>query len=392
MRNHLQVTFNLEHLSCYDEADGWGDAEPYMWTVYFMIDGTTCRLNDALKLEGTATIFTTPGSHGDLNNTDVDAGDSVPVPAAIGLQTMTMAPIPVPQAVKNAGIDDVPAVAGCIVILMEEDNVTDDGAEAGHQALNQAVQNALNSLIPTLGISHQDVTDADIDALTQQIESKISDAIENEQNFFENIWSWFNKDDHIGTKVWKFNGDQLLQTNPTELRQRWTGSDGDWELFGSVSTVEIPTCPADVVRAILDALFGHQASHNMTMDAMYSFRDKEMEEMPGLHHWWNLVSRNSHFLWQGHQHKEFNESIVTLFKDLPSIFVAIDAPMSDHYFDHVMTIVKHISEMNEKHAGSKEDMKNLTAILQHLRGKTPREMMEVLARVHPEHATHSKGK
>lgn len=83
-------------------------------------------------LEGSATIFTTPGSHGNLGDTDVDEGDTIPIPPAIGFQQMTLTPIPVPDFVKQLGTDDVTAIAGCIVVLMEEDNVSDDGAEAGH--------------------------------------------------------------------------------------------------------------------------------------------------------------------------------------------------------------------------------------------------------------------
>ncbi|MCR6639835.1 MAG: hypothetical protein NVV82_12870 [Sporocytophaga sp.] len=56
-RNNLKVKFHFDRLHCHDEAGGWGNAEPYMWTVFFKMDGTTCRLNDSLLLEGTATIF-----------------------------------------------------------------------------------------------------------------------------------------------------------------------------------------------------------------------------------------------------------------------------------------------------------------------------------------------
>lgn len=185
MRSKLNVTFKLDKLHCYDEADGLGNAEPYIWTIFFKIDGTTCWLNESLMLQGTATVFATPGSHGNLKNTDVNAGDTVPIPATIGYQNMILTPIPVPDSVKKLGTNDIPAFAGCIVVLMEQDNVTDKGAESGHQALNLAIKDALNSIIPTLGFTKQGINDADIKSLSDKVQSRAEDAVKNQQNLFE---------------------------------------------------------------------------------------------------------------------------------------------------------------------------------------------------------------
>jgi len=263
MRSKLNVTFKLDRLHCYDEADGPGNAEPYMWTIFFKIDGTTCRLNESLKLEGIATVLTTPGSHGNLKNTDVDAGDTVPIPATIGYQNMMLLPIPVPDSLKKLGTDDIPAFAGCIVVLLEQDNVTDKGAESGHQALNSAIKSALNSIIPTLGFTKQEITDADIKNLSDKVQSCVENAVKNEQSLFENIWSWLNSDDTIGFRVWKFSGDDLLINNPTVFHQRWQKvwhpgkipvlpgyweDNGDWELFGSIDSAAIPIDPIGVIK------------------------------------------------------------------------------------------------------------------------------------------------
>jgi hypothetical protein len=83
-RDLLRVWMKLGHIHCYDEGDGWGDAEAYLWTVYFKIDGDGVALTDDLKLSGTAPVVTTPGSHGNLGTSDVNAGDDVPILSAIG--------------------------------------------------------------------------------------------------------------------------------------------------------------------------------------------------------------------------------------------------------------------------------------------------------------------
>lgn len=235
-RNNLKVKFHFDRLHCHDEAGGWGNAEPYMWTVFFKMDGTTCRLNDSLLLEGTATIFSTPGSHGNLADSDVDVGDTIPIPSAVGLNEMTLTPIPVPDTIKKTGTGDIPALAGCFVVLMEDDTISADEATVIHKALYEGIQQVLNNVIPTL--EFKNISQEEIKNLTVMMQNKVGGAIQNQQNFLEDLSSLINGDNIIGTAVFKFSGDQLLKQNSTSLNERWTNNNGDWELLGSVNTVE----------------------------------------------------------------------------------------------------------------------------------------------------------
>lgn len=185
-RDTLQVSLRLERVRCFDEGDGWGDSEPYLWTVFFKVDGASVVLSDALMLSGTGTIMTTPGSHGNLGDTDVGAGDDLAIPSAIGAFETVLRPISVPSFVQGV-IADVGGVVGVACVLMEEDNVTDDGAEAGHQALNLAVESAINAMIPTLGVSNQELSDDAIAAAMSGIPDQVTSAIREQQNVFENI-------------------------------------------------------------------------------------------------------------------------------------------------------------------------------------------------------------
>src|SRR3954454_13449038 len=97
-RDLLRVAIDLERIHCYDEGDGWGNAEPYLWTVFFKVDGDSVALTEGLTLTGHATVSGTPGSHGNLGDTDVDEGDDVPIPSAIGQWDTLMKPIPVPDS------------------------------------------------------------------------------------------------------------------------------------------------------------------------------------------------------------------------------------------------------------------------------------------------------
>jgi len=285
-RDVLRVNFNLDRIACYDEGDGWGNAEPYLWTVFFKIDGSSVHLTDGLRLSGTATVETTPGSHGNLGTTDVDAGDVVPIPNSIGTWSPLLTPIPVPDAVKPF-IDDLSGVGGVVCVLMEEDNVSDDGANAGHAALNSAIQAALDDVIATRTFANQDITPADIDAYLGAVSNAIKGAIQNQQSFFENLWSFINPDDQIGSHVWFFKHDDLASGSPIAFSQRWE-NEGDWELFGSVNaTVACPAAAVAVLGEIFRSIFQKAES------GMRTFRDREFSKNPGLAAWWQLAERNT---------------------------------------------------------------------------------------------------
>jgi hypothetical protein len=263
---------------------------------------------------------------------------------------------------------------------MEEDNVSDDGADAGHRALNDAVQNALDGIIPTLGVSHRAVTDDDINQLTGQIQSKVEDAIKNEQNVFENIWSWLNPDDTIGTKVWQFSGDDLLSANPVALQQRWTNDNGDWELFGEINTAEM--CPASVVQALLDALFGNGASGTST-NALHEFREKEMYQYKGLGDWWSLAQRNTPYLKKALlTDKETANAAFNFFKAVPQILKEKNKPVSDEHFRCAMQVLNQIAKIANNRDSRKDISRSIDA-LGMLRGKLLSQVFETLSSVKP---------
>lgn len=315
-RNTLNIRFDVDRLHCRDEGDGWGSAEPYLWTVFFKVDGSTVSVSPALNLTGNAVIRTTPGSHGNLGDTDVDEGDVLTVPAAIGEWDTDLRPIPVPPPF-DAVQPDVGGVIGVVCVLMEEDNVSDSGAEAGHQALNNGVRDAVNQIVATRTVTNQDVTDAELAGFESQITSAVSSAIQNQQNFFENIWSWLNADDSIGFKVFLFKHDDLASAGTIDFSQRFR-SEGDWELSGTVTATAV--CPVNIfdilfarrsvdadvsdaamardemverVPAAAELADARPAATKFDIDSLRKFRDGPYREMPGLADWWRLAERNT---------------------------------------------------------------------------------------------------
>lgn len=119
---------------------------------------------------------------------------------------------------------------------MEDDTISADEATVIHKALYEGIQQVLNNVIPTL--EFKNITQEEIKNLTVMIQNKVGGAIQNQQNFLKDLSSLINGDNIIGTAVFKFSGDQLLKQNSTSLNERWTNNNGDWELLGSVNTVE----------------------------------------------------------------------------------------------------------------------------------------------------------
>ena len=215
----LQTLVSLDHLHCHDEADGAGSGEPYLWTAFFKVDGEsvvldlveddradeTKTINDVF-LRGVCTLAASPGSHGNLPNHDVDAGEDVPVPAALGELRFEMAPIPVTsraQAVAKDLLNGATTVSGgavgAVVALLEENLVTDDAAEVGHAVFNDTLVAGINEIVPTLEVSQQFTpTRERIAALKSRVTAAVTAAIADAS---DNVGAWLDRDLTIGAEL-----------------------------------------------------------------------------------------------------------------------------------------------------------------------------------------------
>jgi hypothetical protein len=227
------VIFDLTNLHCYDEGDSLGSAEPYLWTVFFKIDGDTVHVDRTFTLQGTATVVATTGNHGDLGPGGVDAGDDVLIPPSLGHFETTLKPIPLD--VPIAGMTDFPGTVGCIVVLLEQDSTPDSAVTAGRAALTTAVQSALDAMIPTLDAGHTAPTQAEIDAMTEQIGRAVEDAISDEVSVRDWLGALGNMDDKIGSAALRYSQTDVNAAifGGIAIEQEWE-NEGDWKITGRV--------------------------------------------------------------------------------------------------------------------------------------------------------------
>jgi hypothetical protein len=229
----LDVKLRLTNLHCFEEGDSVGSAEPFLWTVFFKIDGDTTVVNDRNALQGTATVVGTPGNHRNLPNHDVDPGEDVAIPAVIGEFATRLRPIPL--VVPIGETTEVGGAVGVITVLMEQDNTSNSAVAAGHRVLDRAVRDALNALIPTLNAGNQEVSEEQIEEMKERIGSAVKAAIEDQVSAGEWLRGFGNMDDEIGSEVFRFSHTELAERGIGGIPfQRRFRNHGDWELSGRI--------------------------------------------------------------------------------------------------------------------------------------------------------------
>ncbi len=394
-RPQMRWLINLNPLDCHDEGDGIGDAEPYLWTIFFKCDGSTLAVSDAGKIEGSALTFPTPGSHGNLNRDDVGAGDTVFIPSVLGSFNDSVIPIPVAPAIQPLlGQEDLPGFFGVVVVLMEEDNVTDAGAEAGHQALNAAVQSAIDQVLQSLGAGHTVITPEDIASVTAGIDDKVSNAISEEQSVFQNIWSWLNADDQIGNQTFVFNQDQFVTPEQPNQRigtlgfsQRWR-NEGDWEIHGAMALTE--PCVVTSLASVLagkgsgsDYRGANPEKFSRGLLAMRAFRDRYFLRYDGLQGWWNLAARNSpQVAYLTMRDSAMRKSAGVMFKEIEGVLGNLDAPLPKDFRDNAQRAVSLARKSGFRRL--RIDASQADAILKQLKpGSTGQDALKLFAKVSP---------
>lgn len=251
--NPLKVRLRLQNVHCFDEGDAAGNAEPYLWTVFFKIDGDTVVVDRNFTLKGKATVVTTSGDHGDLA-TNVDAGDDLPISRQLGEFRTVLQPIPIENFSETIG-----GTIGCVAVLLEEDNTPNEAIAQGHRALNDALQRELDNLISTLSIKKKDVSPEEVAAINNRIDEAVTRAVTEEVS----VWEWLggggDMDDTLGAGIFRFSYSDLQESSPTGRRFSERMSRGDNLLARHLGALAVPVVgPAlSAVSLFEDAVAGN---------------------------------------------------------------------------------------------------------------------------------------
>jgi len=242
----LQVTIQIEELICHKQGrmKGWRKTAPYLWNIFFKICNPHIKVTQKFKLYGNAKFHFSEGSHGNLNTSHMEAGQVASVPAEVGEWTASLGYIDIPFFNY-----ETPGVIGVVTALMEQHNVSNRGAEAGHRSLNDYVKNSMNGALNDFDIAKINVKDiegsikeyfeSELNKFTQGIEQQVGGAVIKAQNIVQNIWSLLDKDELIGYKIWHFNSEDIIE-NGYEIPLSQTFSSfahGEWEIKGNMKAL-----------------------------------------------------------------------------------------------------------------------------------------------------------
>ncbi len=242
MLETLSLKIKFQELECVEYPKGV--SKPYLWMVQFKADGSCIKITDKFLLEGKADFQFSHGSHGNLATPTLTAGYKTAIPKSVGEWQIQLKPLRVPYFEQN-----LPATFGVLAVLLEENNVSDQGAEAGHTALNKEVVKAVGEVIKSFDPKQIKLDDIEssmktffeskIEPYTKSIPQKVINAIQEGQNIFQNIWSLVKKDEFIGVHVWTHtHSDFSKNKKQLLLEHTWkTKNLGAWKIRGTVEKV-----------------------------------------------------------------------------------------------------------------------------------------------------------
>lgn len=263
----LHLKTRLIDLFCVDEADGPGDAEPYLWPVFFKIDGDSYAV-DSTGLIGFPTIqgvvgdrrpdgtHKPGGGHNNVGNHDVGEGEDVPIPQAVGEWITALKPIPVndPNFRLVLG-EDLPGIAGVVVVLMEEDGWPNDVATTGYKALVDAVHLGVLKVTESFQHAAAAPTQEEINNAVKQVEDLAAKMVRGAILDFLSGGQigWYgsvgNNDDQIGTETFTINQDNLANLQQIGFFRNWDGDEsdgaGNWSLSGAFINLDFVPRPPD---------------------------------------------------------------------------------------------------------------------------------------------------
>jgi hypothetical protein len=288
------------------------EVSPYLWTIFFTVDGATVRLAESGYLVGVGNVYPTHGKHGNLGTWSMNPLQSVGIPDAFGFWSSELLPIPVDPSVQaildaikssNPGQDlDPHAVFGFLALLLHDGgHVPPQAVDAGRDALALGLKSFIDAqLNETLGIAQPSISAATIKRTQKDIQDAVVNAMLDSMSVWEKAWAISGRDEFIASWVRIYNAAQSsVDLNDMFSSQKF----GTWALEGSVTIAD--SCPAEAIANIVNTDLAAAASSRVErskrqpnprsgLEAMRRFRDEGgLVSYPGLIEWWRKARENT---------------------------------------------------------------------------------------------------
>lgn len=237
-----RLSVNFDKLICHQAGSKTTSiAQPYMWCVFFKVDGESVVISDQFKLAGQAGVHFSHGSHHNLGQVIVEKGTTINIPPAVGQWNTDLFPMKLPYFEQ-----DFPATIGLTCILLKQGNVSHKAIEAGHQKLNEFVMHTIEKSVADFDPRQIDVYhlessvksyfERSVSHVSEGVDRVIMRAVIGNQNILQNIRSLIKQDSLVGFKIWNFNHtDIAFNHGLISFSERWTSpKNGDWEVQGTL--------------------------------------------------------------------------------------------------------------------------------------------------------------
>ena len=220
------VDVSLEQLFIHSTEDELDGDEPYLWTIYFKIDGDTVSLTDLRN--ASATVISNSRSHGNLTpQKNLSSGTILPIPENVGRFSTVLKTIRPIDPLSSLARENTKF--GFIVIAWEEDGLSDAAIEAGRRAFVSTLQRELDNSIRRL-------REPNIEELEGSLKDAVEAAIRAEGIDFVHLILNDGFDDTIGQYVFNLNFTELNTRNSIPLNLNFTHG-AHYNMQGMISTM-----------------------------------------------------------------------------------------------------------------------------------------------------------
>lgn len=226
------ATFQLNQLRCIREKDAKGGSEPYLWVTYFHVDSRTLSQPEPVK------TFTPQFTRFRQEFPDnVADGQIVGIPPTLARFSAVIDPQ-----------DGLFAMAGCLAVLLEEDETPESAIEAGRRAYADEIHKQLNALIKERIkiLDKSPVNEQEIKTIKDAVKSKVKSAIKSKLSLGQKLFD--NQDDMLGFAHVSFVGAEELVTKNFDFPELFDGDDAAssgnrFVLSGSLTIGAVPPPP-----------------------------------------------------------------------------------------------------------------------------------------------------